>query len=185
MTLLGNNSLALHFLQGAGEASGREQTLHFISLEQDMGSLVTQEESRRESLFRGIYERGPQFASAYYGSLTLTENGGFTWTGSERLAPQLLSADSFQTGRLDMRLFLDKTLESRYDGAFTAMFDTPHGGQPVNFMYLLESTGGMRIEYVPPENLQKNTVARRSSSPMIIYFYHSEDVMSQLVEPEQ
>jgi hypothetical protein len=174
MTLLGNNSLALHFSEEGGETSGREQTVHFISLEQNLSDLASQEATRREGLFRRIYERGPQFASAYYGSLALMEDGSFTWTGSERLAPQLLSADSFQTGRLYMSLFLDKALEGRYDGAFTFMFDTPRGRQAVNFMYLLESTGGMRIEYVPPESIQKNTVARRSSSPMIIYFYRTE-----------
>jgi hypothetical protein len=40
----------------------------------------------------------------------------------------------------------------------------------VNFMYTLDDQG-LRIEYVPPDNLERVTVTRRAAVPTVIYFF--------------
>jgi hypothetical protein len=73
-----------------------------------------------------------------------------------------------------MRLFLDSSLESRYDGAFTLRFNVVAGTSPqVNFMYTIDNvSGGLRLEYVPTTNISGVTVMRRTASPLIIYLYN-------------
>ena len=49
------------------------------------------------------------------------------------------------------------------------------GGQTANvdFMYSLDSQG-LRIEHVPETSLDNITVVRRSSSPLVIFFFRTE-----------
>jgi hypothetical protein len=175
MSLRNDSTLVVQFT----DEGGREQTRYFASLAMSVQAIIEQEKSRRTSLYLAVFDRGPEFASAYYGSLSLAETGDFIWTGSRVLAPQIIPAQAFEAGRIEMSLFLDASLSSRYDGALSFMFDTPNGLEPVNFLYVLDSPSGMRIEYVPPTNLEGSTVIRRASSPVIIYFYHSDpDILS-------
>ena len=70
---------------------------------------------------------------------------------------------------------MHQDLESRYDGAFTLRFDGVNGGRiPVRFMYSLD-TQGFRLEYAPDTSMNGNTVVRRASSPMVLYFFRTED----------
>ena len=74
-----------------------------------------------------------------------------------------------------MDLFLHRDLENRYNGAFTLRFDGVNGGRiPVRFMYSLD-TQGFRLEYVPDTGIDGNAVVRRASSPMVLYFFRTED----------
>jgi hypothetical protein len=154
--------------------------------------LVVQETARRQGLFEVLYSRGPSYTSHNYGTLSFEENGRFTWTGYNILVPQVIPAPALEGGVVDMRLFLANSLADRYNGAFTLRFNTAgtltsgaSRGVEVDFMYTLDNQG-FRIEYVPPTSRDGIVVARRASSPMVIYFYRSETVpvFNLQVEPQ-
>ena len=170
MNLRSDTTLAVQFT----ESSGFLRTILFVALSSKVDDIILQESARREELFRSIYEQGPVYVSNNYGTLTFQEDGRFTWTGNMLLVPQVIPASALGSGSLDMRLFLASALSDRYNGAFTLRFDGI-GGTPlyVDFMYSLDSQG-FRIEYVPQTSLDSVTVARRASSPLVIYFFKTE-----------
>jgi hypothetical protein len=95
----------------------------------------------------------------------------------------VIPASALEGGVVDMRLFLGNALADRYHGAFTLRFDTVGAavsggpasrGAEVDFMYTLDNQG-FRIEYAPPTSRDGIVIARRASSPMVIYFYLPED----------
>jgi len=170
MNLRSDTTLAVQF----NETNGILRTLLFVVLPSDVDDIILQETTRREDLFQSIYGQGPVYTSNNYGTLTFQEDGHFTWVGNNLLVPQVIPATALGSGTLDMRLFLSNTLSDRYAGAFTLHFDGINGaGISADFMYSLDSQG-FRIEYVPPACLDDLTVARRASSPLVIYFFKSE-----------
>ena len=170
MNLRSETTLAVQFT----EESGILRTLLFVALPSEVDDIILQESARREALFRSIYDQGPVYTSNNYGTLTFREDGHFTWTGNMLLVPQVIPVSALGSGTLEMRLFLSNTLSDRYAGAFTLYFDGIGGVRTqADFMYSLDSQG-FRIEYVPPTSLDGITVARRASSPLVIYFFKTE-----------
>jgi hypothetical protein len=152
------------------EPGGALQSLVFVALTAEVDDLIMQESSRREDLFRAMYEQGPAFISNNYGTLSMGEDGAFTWTGNRLLIPLVIPATALQSGSVAMDLYVAPTLRQRYEGAFTLRFNgTP---TPVRFMYSFD-TQGLRIEYAPDTSMDGNLVARRASSPTVIYFYRA------------
>jgi hypothetical protein len=178
MYLSSDTSLELQFTENGGAL----RSFRFAALPSEVDDLIMQETARRQGLFGVLYSHGPSYISHNYGTLSFGENGRFTWTGYNILVPQVVPASALEGGVVDMRLFLADSLAGRYNGAFTLRFDTAGAGIPggsvqaaeVDFMYTLDNRG-FRIEYVPPTSRDGIVVARRASSPMVIYFYRSED----------
>jgi hypothetical protein len=166
MSLRSDTTLALQFT----EPGGALRSLIFVALAVDVGDLIEQETGRREDLFRSVYRQGPVFTSNNYGTLALTSEGAFTWTGNRLLVPQVIPASARQGGTVAMDLYLAPALQQRYQGAFSLGFDD---AAPVRFMYTLDPQG-LRIEYVPDTSMDGNLVVRRASSPTVIYFYRTE-----------
>jgi hypothetical protein len=166
MSLRSDTTLALQFT----EAGGALRSLVFVALAVDVEDLIVQETGRREELLQGLYEQGPVFISNNYGTLALTADGAFTWTGNRLLIPQVIPASARQGGSIAMDLYLAPALQQRYQGALSLRFD---GAPPVRFMYTLD-TQGLRMEYVPDTSMDGNLAARRASSPTVIYFYRTE-----------
>jgi hypothetical protein len=166
MNLRSDTTLVVQFTDGGGAL----RTLVFVALATEPDDLIAQESARREELFRGLYEQGPVFTSNNYGTLALTADAAFTWTGNRLLIPQVIPASAGQGGSLAMDLYLGPALQQRYQGAFSLHFDR---AGPVRFMYTLD-TQGLRVEYVPDTSMDGNMVARRASSPTVIYFYRAE-----------
>ena len=171
MSLRSDTTLAVQF----PESSGILRTLLFVALPSAVDDIILQETARRETLFKAIYDLGPVYTSNNYGTLTFQEDGHFTWVGNRLLVPQVIPATALGSGFLDMRLFLSNTLANLYAGAFTLHFDRIGGDEiTADFMYSLDSQG-FRIEYVPQTSLDDVTVMRRASSPLVIYFFKSEN----------
>jgi hypothetical protein len=164
MSLRSDTVLAVQFT----DESGALRNLLFTALATDLDDLIVQESARREELFRSFHERGPVFTSNNYGTLALSPDSAFTWTGNRLLVPQVIPAGVQQGGFIDMDLYLASGLQQRYEGALTMRFDGVSG--PVRFMYLFDNQG-LRIEYVPETSMDGNLVVRRASSPTVIYFY--------------
>jgi hypothetical protein len=156
------------------ENGGALRSAIFVALPMDPEDLIAQETERRLALFRNLYAFGPSFQSANYGILSFTGNGRFTWTGNNILVPQIIPASALGSGSVDMGLFLSSELEERYTGAFTLRFDGIAGaGAEVHFMSATDDQG-LRIEHVPPDNLEGVTVVRRAATPTILYFFKTE-----------
>jgi hypothetical protein len=99
-----------------------------------------------------------------------------TWQGYDRLVPQYIPADALPTGRVTLGLYLDPSLEKLYTGALSIRFNLLGGRTAAAaFLYAIEEGGGgehgLRLEFVPFDNIENNTVKRRTPSPMILYFY--------------
>jgi hypothetical protein len=166
MSLRSDTTLVVQFT----DEGGALRTLFFVALATGPEDLIAQESARREELFRSFYEQGPVFTSNNYGSLALSADNTFTWTGNRLLVPQVIPADARQGGSLVMDLYLAASLRQRYEGALSMYFDG-HAA-PVRFMYLFD-TQGLRIEFVPETSMDGSLVARRASSPIVIYFYRA------------
>jgi hypothetical protein len=156
------------------ENGGALRSVIFVSLPMELEDLIVQETERRVALFHNLYALGPVFQSTNYGNLSFAETGRFTWTGNNILIPQIIPASALGSGSISMGLFLGRDLEERYTGAFTLRFDGISGpGIAVHFMYTLDDQG-LRIEYVPPDNLDGVTVIRRAATPTVIYFFKTD-----------
>jgi hypothetical protein len=166
MSLRTNTTLAVQFL----ESSGLRRTIVFVELSADVDDLILQENGRRETQFMTIYNQGPVFTSNNYGTITFTESGGFSWTGYDLLVPQLIPSDTKGEGRVSMDLFLAPSFAERYNGAVTLRFSDIRSNNIIRFMYTIDSQG-LRLEVVPDYAVEDFTVTRRSSSPMVLYFF--------------
>ncbi|MDR0375505.1 MAG: SH3 domain-containing protein [Treponema sp.] len=173
MQLRSENALAVQYT----ESGSATRTFLFVTLPKDIDDIILQENALRSSLFMRIYNQGPLFSSANYGSLTLSRNGSFSWSGFDLLIPHIIPASVQGAGNVVMRLYLDPSLENRYAGAFTLQFSGGRGAD-VDFLYSFENQG-LRVEYIPKNCLDGVTVLRRDTSPTIIYFFKGGDAPSQ------
>ncbi|MDR1400010.1 MAG: SH3 domain-containing protein [Treponema sp.] len=167
ISLRSDTTLAVQYYDDGGAL----KTELFVALASDIDDLIMQELTRRDELFYNLYNTGPMFSSTNYGLLSFSEDGRFTWSGYRLLVPQVISPLALGTGTINMGVFLGSAVSSLYDGAFALNFEeTGDRTRAVYFMYTLESQG-MRIEYVPSSSMDGLVVARRASSPTVIYFF--------------
>jgi hypothetical protein len=164
MNLRTNTSLAVQFI----DETGVRRTIVFAALSSDVNDLILQETSRREAQYAAIFEQGPVFTSNNYGTIVLTETGGFSWTGFDLLVPQLIPFEARGEGQADMDLFIAQSFTDRYTGAVTFRFSGTNTA--LRFMYSLDNQG-LRLEVVPDYAIEDITVTRRSSAPMVLYFF--------------
>jgi hypothetical protein len=170
MSLRSDTTLLVQY----ADEGGVMRSLIFAALTTGVDDIIIQETERRNALFRAIYNQGPAFTSTNYGTLVFSPDGTFSWTGYSLLIPQVIPTRVIGNGTIDMRLFIAPAVSSPYTGAFSLDFNSiGDPGVIVSFMYTIDDQG-FRIEYVPPENLNGVTVARRASSPTVIYFHRAE-----------
>ena len=170
MSLRTNTTLAVQFTEG----SGSMRTLLFSALSADVDDLIMQENARREGQAAAIVNMGPKFTSNNYGTIIFSDNGEFTWTGFDLLVPQLIPDDASGKGRVYMDLFLTPSFEERYTGACTfRLANVPANVSRVRFMYSLDNQG-LRLEVLPDYAVEDITVTRRSTSPMVLYFFKDD-----------
>lgn len=166
MVLRSNTTLAVQFTEGTGS----RRTLLFVALPSGVNDIILQENARRENQFLTIYNQGPVFTSNNFGTITFLQTGDFTWTGYDLLVPQLFPVETNGTGRIDMDLFLTPSFEDRYNGAFSLRFTDIRTNNIFHFMYGLDNQG-LRLEVIPSFGIEDSVVTRRSSSPMVLYFF--------------
>jgi hypothetical protein len=164
MHLRTNTTLIVQF----NESNESRQTYLFSALSTDVDDLILQENTRREDKFSVIIDQGPVYTSNNYGVITFSPSDVFTWTGYDLLVPNLIPESASGRGSVLMDLYLMPSFEERFNGACTFHFtDT---GTNIRFMYSLDNQG-LRLEVVPDYAIEEITVTRRSSSPMVLYFY--------------
>ena len=166
MNLRTNTTLAVQYI----ENTGLRRTLVFVALSAGVDDIIVQEQARRDAQFMTIFNQGPVFTSNNFGTITFSETGQFTWTGFDLLVPHLIPSGTSGRGRVNMDIFVSASLAERYTGAFTLRLTdiTPNRNLP--FLYGLDSQG-LRLEVVPDFGIENNTVTRRATSPMVLYFF--------------
>jgi hypothetical protein len=166
MHLRSNNTLAVQYT----ESSGGLRTLIFVALSANIDDLIVQENNRRERQFAEIYGQGPVYTSNNYGTISFSQNGNFRWTDFDLLVPQLISGETNGSGHILMDIFLSSSFADQYTGAVTFNFTDIEDDNIVRFMYSLDSNG-LRLEAVPDYALEDITITRRSSTPVVLYFF--------------
>jgi hypothetical protein len=170
MNLRTNTTLVVQFTEGTGGM----RTLLFVALSADVDDIIIQENARRETQLASIVNMGPKFTSNNYGTIIFSASGGFAWTGYDLLVPHLIPAEAAGSGNIFMDLFLTPSFEEHYTGAFTLRFTgVPANVSRVRFMYSLDNQG-LRLEVVPDYAIEEITVTRRSTSPIVLYFFRDE-----------
>jgi len=153
-------------LRYTGE-SGKPQELNFVTIEENLEELITNEKNRRNEAYLQIWVHGPVFTSSNYGKLTFNEDGTFTWTNFKLLVPSIIQSGAKNYGTAYVKYSISKTLSSTYDGVVSFKFDGVN--EEVNFLYRLESNG-LRLEDAVTARFDGNQLKERGSSPVILYF---------------
>lgn len=151
------------------DANGAQKSYVFVALPADAKDYIAQETERRATLYDTLYQSGPSFISENYGTLTLTPGSFFTWTGTDLLIPGIIPDTAGSTGTIELRTFLDPTLESSYNGVLSLHFDGLEKEQYLHFLYAL-TPDGVILEFLPRSSLEGALAKRRSTSPLIISF---------------
>jgi len=170
MILTSSTTLTVQYTEGGGA----RRNLNFVNLPSAVRNIILQENARRESQYKAIFNQGPVFSSTSYGTLTLISTGNFTWTGFDLLVPQLFPAETKGTGRINMDLHIDESLESNYTGAFTLIFSDIRVNNTFYFIYKIDNQG-LRLEAVPASCIEDTTVIRRSPTPVNFYFFKESE----------
>jgi len=170
--LRSDTSLMVQFTE-----EGSIRHLNFVSLPFDLEEVIDREQARRKTLHQEILSRGPVFTSSNFGTIAFGPDGSFAWRGFDLLVPQHISRDAHGGGTVSMDLFLAPALEDRYNGAFTMRFAGSGGrsASTMRAMYSIDSQG-IRIEIVPESSVDGVTVARRSASPMVLFFFADHEI---------
>ena len=166
MVLRSYTTLAVQFTDN----SSVRQTILFVNLPSRIDDIILEENARRENQFMSIYDQGPVFTSGNYGTITLLQTGDFTWTGYDLLVPSLISPDTRGNGRINMDLYISPSYEGRFIGAFSMRFSDIRSNSTIYFLYAIDNQG-LRLEAVPEYGIEDVTVMRRSSSPVVLYFF--------------
>lgn len=146
---------------------GKPQELDFVTIEEDLNEIITNEKTRRTEAFDEIIEHGTNYYSSNYGSLTLNSDGTFKWNNFKLLVPSIISANAKNVGTVSVKYAVGKSLANSYDGVITFRFDNMN--EEVNFLYKMEA-GRLRLEDAAEATINGNLVTEKSSSPIIISF---------------
>ena len=149
--------------------AGRPRDYNFIALGEDVDidALVAEEKERHNAEYARIAAAGPDFKSAAYGQLSLKGDGSFTWRGNRRLVPSLIAENAKGGGTVGIDYFIAASLSPQYDGVLSFSFEGMKA--EVNFLYKIEKNG-MRLEDASEARFEGNTLVRRGSSPLVIFF---------------
>jgi hypothetical protein len=138
------------------------------SINRDIQEIREREEERRDALYDSLRSRGTRLVSDAYGSIVLTEDEAFRWSGFSRLVPAVIPRQAGSTGHIRFDHFLSDSLAEEYDGALSFRFAGVED-EPVVFLYSYVS-GGIRMAHAPPETIEEKLVESESLSPVIIFF---------------
>lgn len=151
--------------------SGKPEDFNLVTIDADINQLVQDEMQRRESEYEQIYMFGPHFRSSSYGQLSLGEDHSFSWNNKNLLVPGVISSSAKNTGTVQIKYFLIRSLAQAYDGVLTFKFDGMN--KEVNFFYKMEENG-LRLEDATGAVLDGNVFRERGISPLIIFFKQAE-----------
>ncbi|MFW6250393.1 MAG: SH3 domain-containing protein [Alkalispirochaetaceae bacterium] len=149
--------------------NGRERSRTFILLEREIPEIIEDELARRRELWKQFTEPGNLLVSTAYGEIELLEEARFSWTGFDRLTPTVIPSRAEESGTVSFPLFLSDNLREEYDGAVLFTFESESDPVEVRFIYE-QTASGVRLTYVPADDVKENIVQREAFSPIVIFF---------------
>ncbi|HVP18300.1 MAG TPA: SH3 domain-containing protein [Spirochaetia bacterium] len=156
----------------------------YTLMKQDVGDLIAAEQKRRQAIFDSIAARGTSFNSSAYGTISVSPDMRFTWTGYQKLVPSLIPADAQGKGRVDFPLHAAKELAGDYDGVITFVFDragdpgtssapgSPAAAYSASFLYKA-TAGGLRFTSLDRDSVTNLVVTHPGISPTVIFLTQS------------
>ncbi len=147
--------------------SGKPEDYNLVTIQQNIGELVSAERERRASVYRKILSFGPRFKSQSYGTIDFAEDNTFVWNNNRALVPSVIHQSAKNRGSVSVKYFLSKSLSQNYDGVLTFNFDGME--KEVNFLYKIEEKG-IRFEDATGAGMRNNILMERSMSPTVIFF---------------
>lgn len=133
----------------------------------NMEEIIESELERRDLLFEQLTELGTVSSTAY-GRISFGENEDFTWDDNSRLVPNVIPESAQNNGSLQLTYLPGLTLRANYDGVLSFAFNGVPGRGRINFLFKLSDLG-IKLVYVPSEDIEKNIVERESPSPLVIF----------------
>lgn len=140
------------------------ETLEYID---NVEEYITSETDRRDLVLQHVEELDTVSSSAY-GRIHFTENTGFTWTSNKRLVPNIIPESAGEKGKLYFDYLPGQQLKEEYDGVLSFAFEGIPGRGRVNFLFKLSDLG-IKLVYVPANDITDNIVERESASPLVIF----------------
>jgi hypothetical protein len=151
--------------------NGESASLAIQTIDEDITEVIRTERERREALYEDFFELGILHSSAY-GTIEFFPDRVFEWRNYRRLVPNAIPQDAGRSGTVAFDIYPGSAFEGRYDGVISFYFNGAEDA-PVRFLYA-QSSGGVRMQFVPPGDVEENIVARESLSPLVIFFSESE-----------
>jgi hypothetical protein len=146
---------------------GVQYSEDFVRIDPDIDLLVTEELARRADKVQTFYGRGNILESSAYGTITLTEGGGFVWEGLDRLVPDVVSPLAGFSGMIDFQLHPATKVMETYDGVISFLFAND---ETAHFLYSLQPQG-LRFKHLQwPEDSEDLLVEDEGNSPIVIFF---------------
>ncbi|HKJ84556.1 MAG TPA: hypothetical protein VKA06_00695, partial [Spirochaetia bacterium] len=161
MTFQRNDELSIQY-----DLGGQQHTLALQRVAGGIDDYIERENERRSLVYEELIERGPEFTSNAYGTLTFLEEQRFNWTGYSRLVPTAIPPGTGTSGRVDLGLFLSAALLQEFDGALSFVFEG--NATPASFAYTFRD-GGVRLVWIPPRDIEDRLVLRTTASPLTIF----------------
>ncbi len=153
------------------QQNGKTVTRLYETMSEDVPGLIAAEQKRRADIYSALVAPGHTLASSAYGTIHLTDDMHFTWTGFGKLVPSYIGPNAKGTGTIDLTLRVLPAISSDYDGAITFVFDE-YPGAGVSFLYKV-AAGGLRLTTLDKDSVQDLTVTHPSLSPVVIFFSQS------------
>ena len=135
MTIRNESTILIRYT----DDTGRPFSVYFITIEDDVQTLIAAEKSRREKVYSNLMRFGPGYSSSNYGNLNFSGNNLFRWTGFENLQPAVISMDAKTSGTVESKYFVPKNLRGKWDGILSFTFNGD--SRDVNFFYKMEASG--------------------------------------------
>ncbi len=170
MTIRNADSIIVKYTTPEGMAKSQ----NFITISDDIGTLIAEEKNRRLEVYNTFQKLGPVYTSSNYGQLTFTGNGSFRWRGYDVLVPSVIRQGLSGEGSIEVKYFLPSSLEGAWDGILTFYFN---GYDEVNFLYKKEANGfrmcAARVTTTTDMMTGRdNTNISQSSSAQVIVFHN-------------
>lgn len=166
ITVIGEDEISLQYT-----AEGSVITEKYRVVDVDLQQAQEEEIARRDEVYSSLVGDSPVLESDSYGRVVLAETRNFTWTGFQRLQPSIIPLEAANTGTIELRYFIARSLRETYDGVISFLFDGSDVG--VDFLYERRE-GELRLVYAPPETRTDNVVTREPQVPVVIVFRYGE-----------
>ena len=151
------------------ELDGGIHSRALFAIAEDIGSIIEEENRRREQAYEELLSRGNTLLSTAYGTIRLLDNREFEWEGYGRLVPSVIPENAGNTGSVLFSYFLAEEIEERFDGVVAFRFAGQPADEDIVFLYNFRE-GGLRLSRVAERDIDDILVERESISPLIMFF---------------